>query len=257
MISCWAMGLTQHKNSVATIQEISNLHLIGGNIGKPGAGVCPVRGHSNVQGDRTVGINEKASEEFISSLENTFKITLPQEHGYSVVEAIEAMRLGKVKFYFAMGGNLLSAAPDTEITAQAMQKCDLTVFITTKLNRGHLLIGKESLILPCLARSEIDLQNEVAQYVSVENSMGIVHASEGKLQPCSKKLKSEVAIVCELAAKIHGNSPVNWKNFCGDYNLIRDTIEKVLPEFHNYNQRVSRGFYLPNPPRDKRGISNK
>jgi len=266
MIWCWAMGLTQHKNAVANIQEIINLLLLGGHFGRKGAGVCPVRGHSNVQGDRTMGIWEKPTKDFLDNLENEFHFEPPREPGFNTVEAIEAMAENKVKVFFALGGNFLSATPDTEFTANAIRKCELTVQVSTKLNRAHLVTGKQALILPCLARSERDVVDGKAQFVSVENSMGIVHRSSGNLAPTSKYLKSEPSIVAQLAKATFKNQPdkankVRWKYLSADYNRIRDVIERVIPGFTDYNQRVRRpgGFYLPNPVRDEKvfNTSNK
>jgi anaerobic selenocysteine-containing dehydrogenase len=194
-IACWAMGLTQHKNAVGNIQEIVNLLLLRGNLGRPGAGVCPVRGHSNVQGDRTMGIWERPTEGFLNALAKEFDFEPPRHHGLDVVEAIKAMHEGEAKVFFAMGGNFLSATPDTEYTAEAMRRCRLTAQVSTKLNRGHLITGRQALILPCLGRTERDMQAEGPQFVSVENSMGIVHASRGSLEPASEYLLSEPAIV--------------------------------------------------------------
>lgn len=248
IITCWAMGLTQHKDSVATIQEIVNLHLLLGQIGKPGAGLCPVRGHSNVQGDRTVGIWEKPSAKFLESLEREFNFTPPAKHGFDTVESIKAMHDGRAKVFFAMGGNFLSATPDTKFTAEALQKCNLTVQTITKLNRSALVTGKKALILPPLGRSEIDLQNGVEQFVTTENSMGNVQKSQGVFKPASEHLRSEVWIVCELAKAVLGK---NWDDFKNDYDKIRDAIERTIPGFEDYNKRVRQhgGFYLPNKPR--------
>lgn len=248
IITCWAMGLTQHKDSVATIQEIVNLHLLLGQIGKPGAGLCPVRGHSNVQGDRTVGIWEKPDKEFLQSLEREFKFTPPSKDGFDTVNSIKAMHEGKAKFFFAMGGNFLSATPDTHFTAEALQKCNLTVQTITKLNRSALVTGKKALILPPLGRSEIDLQNGKEQFVTTENSMGNVQISKGVLQPASENLRSEVWIVCELAKNVLG---ANWDEYVNNYDKIRDAIERTIPGFEDYNKRVRQhgGFYLPNKPR--------
>ena len=196
IIICWAMGLTQHKNSVDNIREVVNILLLKGSIGKQGAGTCPVRGHSNVQGDRTMGIWEKAPDSFLDNLDKEFGFKSPRKHGFDVVEAIEAMHEKKAKVFFGLGGNFVSATPDTEFTADALRNCNLTVQVSTKLNRSHLITGKKALILPCLGRSERDYQTSGEQFVSVENSMGVVHQSRGHLEPCSDKLLSEVAIVC-------------------------------------------------------------
>ncbi len=257
IIVCWAMGLTQHKNAVANVQSIVNLLLMKGCIGKPGAGVCPVRGHSNVQGDRTVGITPRPSKDFLKRLGKAFKFEPPEESGYDTVEAIKAMREGKAKVFFAMGGNFLSAAPDTEFTAEGLQRCRLTVQVSTKLNRAHLVTGEEALILPCLGRTERDLQAGGEQFVSVENSMGIVHASRGSLDPFSVDLLSEPAIVAGLAQAVLGaDHPVDWNALIANYDRVRDHIAAVVPGFENYNQKVRSdlGFYLPNAARE--GVFN-
>ena len=255
-ISCWAMGLTQQQNAVATIQQISNLHLMLGALGRPGAGVCPVRGHSNVQGDRTMGIWEAAPESFLAALDKEFNFTSPREHGHHTVSAIEAMHNGEAKVFIALGGNFLSAAPDTEYTAEALRNCDLTVQISTKLNRSHVITGKEALILPCLVRSEKDLQREFGeQFVTVENSMGIVHSSEGHLPPISKHVMSETAIVANIAHHLfEGKSSTDWLGMARNYDRIRDHIENCIPGFDNFNSRVRKpgGFYLPNAVKDRK-----
>ncbi|HVF11068.1 MAG TPA: FdhF/YdeP family oxidoreductase, partial [Abditibacteriaceae bacterium] len=253
-IACWAMGLTQHKNAVANIQEIVNLLLLRGNLGRPGAGVCPVRGHSNVQGDRTMGIWERPTEGFLNALAQEFDFEPPRHHGLDVVEAIKAMHEGEAKVFFAMGGNFLSATPDTEYTAEAMRRCRLTAQVSTKLNRGHLVTGRQALILPCLGRTERDVQAGGPQFVSVENSMGIVHSSRGSLEPASEHLLSEPAIVAGLAtAALNGRSNVDWNHLVADYDRIRAHIEKVIPGFEDYNRRVRQpeGFYLPNAARER------
>jgi molybdopterin-dependent oxidoreductase alpha subunit len=253
IIICWAMGITQHKNAVDTIKEMVNLLLLKGSIGKPGAGTCPVRGHSNVQGDRTMGIFEKPSPEFLNRLQDHFHFTPPQKHGYDVVETIKAMQEGKVKIFFAMGGNFLSATPDTNFTAAALRKCALTVQVSTKLNRSHLVHGAEALILPCLGRSDKDVLNGELQFVSCENSMGVVQASTGVLDPVSKDLLSEPVIVCRLAkATLGRRSKVNWDSYLRHYDAVRLDIEKCIPGFENYNERVRNpgGFYLPNCNRE-------
>ena len=252
IIACWAMGLTQHKNSVNTIKEVVNLLLLKGSIGKPGAGTCPVRGHSNVQGDRTMGIYEKPSPSFLNRLEKVFCFNPPRKHGFDTVESIKAMHSGKARVFFAMGGNFLSATPDTLFTAEALQKCNLTVQVSTKLNRSHLIHGKEAIILPCLGRTEKDLINGELQFVSVENSMGVVHSSKGSLKPISSKMLSEPTIVCQLAMATLKNSKVDWPKYMQHYDHIRDSIEECIPGFENYNQRVRQpsGFYLPNGARE-------
>jgi molybdopterin-dependent oxidoreductase alpha subunit len=253
IIACWAMGLTQHKNAVDTIKEIVNLLLLKGSIGKPGAGTCPVRGHSNVQGDRSMGIYEQPSQAFLDTLQKKFHFTAPRHHGYDVVQSIQAMYEGKAKVFFALGGNFLSATPDTQYTAEALQKCNLTVHVSTKLNRSHLIHGKEALILPCLSRSDKDIINAVEQFVSCENSMSVVQSSKGVLKPISGDLLSEPVIVCRLAKATLGNrSKINWDKYAQHYDAIRDDIERSIPGFENYNQRVRipGGFYLPNCNRE-------
>jgi molybdopterin-dependent oxidoreductase alpha subunit len=252
-IICWAMGLTQHRNAVANIQEIVNLLLLRGQIGKAGAGACPVRGHSNVQGDRTMGIWERPSEAFLNNLARVFDFNPPRRHGYDTVNAIKAMHEGRAKIFFALGGNFLSATPDTEYTAAALRRCRLTAHVSTKLNRAHLVTGEQALILPCLGRTEIDRQASGPQFVSVENSMGIVHSSRGSLEPASAHLLSEVAIVAGLARKVLGDrSAVDWPALVADYDRIRDLIAQTIPGFEDYNRRVREpgGFYLANAARD-------
>jgi molybdopterin-dependent oxidoreductase alpha subunit len=250
-IFCWAMGLTQHQNAVANIQEIVNLMLLRGQVGKPGAGFCPVRGHSNVQGDRTMGIWERPPAEFLDKLAQEFNFEPPREHGYDTVEAIKAMREGRARVFFALGGNFLSATPDTEYTAEALRRCRLTAHVSTKLNRAHLVTGRQALILPCLGRTERDAQASGEQFVSVENSMGVVHSSRGTLEPASEHLLSEPAIVARLANAALG---ADWSHLVGDYDLIREHIARVIPGFADFNQAVRRpgGFYLPNGPREGR-----
>lgn len=252
IIACWAMGLTQHKNAVDTIKEIVNILLLKGSIGKPGAGTCPVRGHSNVQGDRTMGIYEKPPQVFLDRLEKTFSFRPPQNAGYDVVDSIHAMHAGKARVFIAMGGNFLSATPDTLYTAAALRNCDLTVQVSTKLNRSHLVHGKEAIILPCLGRTDLDLINGENQFVSVENSMGIVHSSRGNLTPVSKDLLSEPTIVCRLAKAVFGeNSGIDWDRYAQHYDHIRTAIEQTIPGFEDYNRRIREpgGFYLPNAAR--------
>lgn len=252
IIVCWAMGLTQHKNAVDNIREIVNLLLLKGSIGKKGAGTCPVRGHSNVQGDRTMGIWEKPKEAFLKALDREFSFQAPRAHGYDVVDAIEAMHDKKAAVFIGMGGNFISATPDTEYTAEALKNCSLTVHISTKLNRSHLIHGKRALILPCLGRSEQDHQASGEQFVSVENSMGVVHQSHGHLAPLSEQLKSEAAIVAGMATATLKGSNVHWNELVSDYDLIRNKIEATIPGFDNYNERVREpgGFYLPNNARE-------
>src|SRR6266550_266173 len=252
VIFCWAMGLTQHKNAVANIQEIVNLMLLRGQMGKPGAGLCPVRGHSNVQGDRTMGIWEQPSGQFLDDLGKEFGFEPPRRHGLDTVHAIQAMHKGEAKIFFALGGNFLSATPDTEYTAQALRRCRLNVHVSTKLNRAHLITGRQALILPCLGRTEIDLQEGGPQMLTTENSMSVVEGWEGRLAPASPDLLSEPAIVAGLAKAVLGpRSRVDWDGVLANYDLIRDHIEHVVPGFEDYNQRAREpgGFYLPNPIR--------
>jgi molybdopterin-dependent oxidoreductase alpha subunit len=253
-IVCWAMGLTQHRNSVATIREIVNLLLLRGSIGRPGAGVCPVRGHSNVQGDRTMGIWERPSAALLDALRGEFGFEPPREPGFDVVDTIRALRDGRVRAFVALGGNFLSATPDTEVTAAALAGCELTVHVSTKLNRSHLHPGHQALILPCLGRTEVDQQRSGPQIVSVEDSMSVVHPSRGRLRPASAHLLSEVSIVCRLARRTLGDGPaLPWEEFEDDYDAIRDRIARVIPGFDDYNRRLRErgGFVLPHPPRDE------
>jgi molybdopterin-dependent oxidoreductase alpha subunit len=252
-IVCWAMGLTQHKNAVANIQEIVNLLLLRGQLGKPGAGVCPVRGHSNVQGDRTMGIWERPAESLLDALAREFDFEPPRRHGLDTVETIKAMYERRVRVFFALGGNFLSATPDTEFTAEALGRCSFTAQVSTKLNRAHLVTGEQALILPCLGRTERDAQKSGQQFVSVENSMGVVHSSRGSLRPASPHLLSEPAIVAGLArATLGARSRVDWEWLVEDYDRVRDLIERVIPGFDAYNRRVRApgGFYLPNLARE-------
>ncbi|MFJ5517471.1 FdhF/YdeP family oxidoreductase [Streptomyces griseoluteus] len=253
-IVCWAMGLTQHKHSVPTIREVVNFLLLRGNIGRPGAGVCPVRGHSNVQGDRTMGIFERPAPAFLDALEREFGFAPPREHGFDVVRAIRALRDGEAKVFFAMGGNFVSASPDTEVTEAAMRRARLTVHVSTKLNRSHVVTGARALILPTLGRTERDVQGGGEQFVTVEDSMGMVHASRGRLAPASPHLLSEPAIVARLARRVLPDSTVPWAEFERDYAAIRDRIARVVPGFEDFNARVARpgGFTLPHAPRDER-----
>ncbi|MGW3265656.1 FdhF/YdeP family oxidoreductase [Streptomyces sp. NPDC001056] len=254
-IVCWAMGLTQHKHSVPTIREVVNFLLLRGNIGRPGAGVCPVRGHSNVQGDRTMGIFERPAPDFLDALEREFGFAPPREHGFDVVRAIRALRDGEAKMFFAMGGNFVSASPDTEVTEAAMRRARLTVHVSTKLNRSHVVTGARALILPTLGRTERDVQAGGEQFVTVEDSMGMVHASRGRLAPASAHLLSEPAIVCRMArAALGDRSVVPWAEFEKDYGAVRDRIARVIPGFADFNARVARpgGFALPHAPRDER-----
>jgi molybdopterin-dependent oxidoreductase alpha subunit len=253
-IFCWAMGLTQHRNAVSNIQEIVNLMLLRGQIGKPGAGLCPVRGHSNVQGDRTMGIWERPPSAFLDRLGAEFDFEPPRKHGYDTVNAIQAMHAGAAKIFFALGGNFLSATPDTEFTADALRRCRLTAHVSTKLNRSHLITGEQALILPCLGRTEIDAQESGPQFVTTENSMGVVQMSRGSLEPASPLLLSESQIVARVArATLGDRTTVNWEELVKDYDQIRTLIERVVPGFENYKIRVREpgGFYLPNSARER------
>ncbi|MDQ0842084.1 FdhF/YdeP family oxidoreductase [Streptomyces sp. V1I6] len=254
-IVCWAMGLTQHKHSVATIREVVNFLLLRGNIGRRGAGVCPVRGHSNVQGDRTMGIFERPAPAFLDALEKEFGFAPPRHHGLDVVRSIEALRDGKAKVFFAMGGNFVAASPDTEVTEAAMRRARLTVHVSTKLNRSHAVTGRRALILPTLGRTDKDIQAGGRQVVTVEDSMGMVHASRGNLTPASPHLLSEPAIVARMARAVLGpSSSTPWEDFEQDYSTIRDRIARVVPGFEDFNAKIARpgGFTLPHGPRDER-----
>lgn len=254
-IVCWAMGLTQHKHAVATIREVVNLLLLRGDIGRPGAGVCPVRGHSNVQGDRTMGIFERPAPAFLDALDREFHITSPRHHGFDVVRSIQALRDGEAKVFFAMGGNFVGATPDTEVTEAAIRRASLTVHVSTKLNRSHAVTGRRALILPTLGRTDKDVQATGKQFVTVEDSMGMVHASRGNLTPAGPRLLSEPAIVARMARAVLGTaSKTPWEEFERDYATIRDRISRVVPGFEDFNARVARpgGFQLPHAPRDER-----
>ncbi|WP_277253060.1 FdhF/YdeP family oxidoreductase [Neptunomonas phycophila] len=256
VICTWAMGITQHKHSVATIHEIINLLALRGNLGKPGAGACPVRGHSNVQGDRTMGINENPSTAFLSRLGEVFGFEAPTQAGHAVIDAIRAMRSGRSKVFIGLGGNFAAATPDTQVTLAALQNCELTVQISTKLNRSHLAVGKNAIILPCLGRTDIDHQASGPQQVTVEDSFSMVHASGGVIEPLSDKMRSEPAIIAALATATFANSPksqlVNWSALTEDYGRIRDLIEQVIPGFEGFNEKIAQpgGFYLGNSARD-------
>lgn len=253
IIFCWGMGITQQPNGVDMVREMVNILLMKGSLGIPGGGVCPVRGHSNVQGNRTMLINEKPTQAQLDRLEKYYNFAVPRERGYDVVSAIHGMNEGKVKFFFAMGGNFLSATPDTTYTAKGMRKIDLAVSVATKLNRTHLIAGVESIILPTCAKSDKDLVNGEPQMVSCENSMGVVQGSTGILEPVSKNFVNESNIVCRMALATYGkDGKVDWSKYLNNYNAIRDAIEACIPGFDNYNERILNrgGFYLPNDPRD-------
>jgi molybdopterin-dependent oxidoreductase alpha subunit len=253
VVVCWAMGLTQHRNAVATIREIVNFLLLRGNIGRPGAGPSPIRGHSNVQGDRTMGIWEKMPDRFLDALHDEFGFEPPRAPGWATVDTIRAMRDGKVDVFMALGGNFVAATPDTAVTEMAMGNCALTVHVATKLNRSHLCHGRQALLLPCLGRSERDVRGGTEQFVTVEDSMSMVHASRGRLAPASDQLRSEVAIVTELGHRLFGQD-LGWRDMGSDYRIVRKHIEHVVPGFHAFEERVAApgGFMLPRGPHDSR-----
>ncbi len=254
VIACWAMGLTQQKHAVATIQTLTNWMLLGGNLGKPGAGLCPVRGHSNVQGDRTMGITVQPNPTFLEALGREFRFRSPQRPGYDTVSSIKAMAEGKVKVLICMGGNLAAAAPDRSYTEDALSRLQLTVQVSTKLNRSHLICGKEALILPCLGRTELDLQATGPQQVTVEDSMSMVHTSRGHRRPASPHLRSEPAIIAGMAKAVLGEEGPDWDELVADYDRIRTKIAAVIPVFRDYNRKIRQagGFYLGNSARERR-----
>jgi molybdopterin-dependent oxidoreductase alpha subunit len=248
------MGITQHRHGSENVQQIVNLLLLRGNFGKPGAGICPVRGHSNVQGDRTVGIDEKPKPELLDQIEKVFGFKPPRTHGHTVVDALQAMIEGRAKVFIGLGGNFVAAVPDRALAEAAMRRLRLTVAISTKLNRGHLVHGEQALILPCLARTDIDVQKSGRQSITVEDSMSMVHASAGLVHPPSTELKSEVAIVCGIARATLPRDGIDWSAFEENYDLIRERIEDVFPTlFRDFNRRIRHpgGFHLPIPPRDR------
>ncbi|MGB9483633.1 MAG: FdhF/YdeP family oxidoreductase, partial [Candidatus Dormiibacterota bacterium] len=260
VIIAWAMGLTQHKRSVPTIREVTNVQLLRGNIGRPGAGLLPVRGHSNVQGDRTMGIFEKMPPAFLDKLAAEFHFEPAREPGWDSVNAVAAMRDGKARVLISLGGNLVRAISDTNVAEKAMTKLDLTVSIATKLNRSHLVTGDVALILPTLGRTERDLQKSGLQQVTVEDSMGAVHATRGVLPPASTDLRSEISIICGLANRTLGKRvPIEWEPMANDYGVIRDHIGNVIPGCEDYNAKIAQpaGFLLPHPPRDERRFATE
>ncbi|MFF5048285.1 FdhF/YdeP family oxidoreductase [[Kitasatospora] papulosa] len=250
VVVCWAMGVTQHRHGVPTIREIVNFLLLRGNLGKAGAGACPVRGHSNVQGDRTMGVWEQMPDSFLDALREEFGFEPPRAHGFDSVNAIRAMGEGRVKVFVGVAGNFVRAAPDSDVTEDAMRRCRLTVHVSTKLNRSHTVCGETALILPTLGRTERDIQATGEQFVTVENSMSEVHSSHGRLEPASKVLLSEVAILCRLAARtLDASAGIPWAEFEADYGTIRNRIARIVPGLHDFNRRVARpgGIRLPNP----------
>jgi molybdopterin-dependent oxidoreductase alpha subunit len=250
VIVCWAMGLTQHKHGVPTIREVVNFLMLRGNIGKPGAGVCPVRGHSNVQGDRTMGIWERMPDWFLDALGTEFGFEPPRQHGYDSVDGVRAMRDGKARVFVGVAGNFVRAMSDSDVTESALRSCSLTVQVSTKLNRSHTVIGGTALILPTLGRSDRDVQATGEQFVTVEDSMSAVHATQGKLTPASPQLLSEVAIISRLAQRTLGDRyEIPWVDFEADYGQIRDRIARVVPGFDDFSERIKdpAGFVLPNP----------
>ena len=253
LVICWAMGLTQHRNAVDNIRELVNLLLLGGNVGKPNAGALCVRGHSNVQGDRTMGIFEQMDDEFLSALGREFKFNPPREPGLHTVAAIEAMAASRVKAFISLGGNFLSATPDTHLVAQGLTQSALTVFIGTKLNRSHLTAGHTSLLLPCLGRTDLDRQASGPQTITVENTISWVSGSKGTLEPIAGTMnKSEVAIVAGLASATLKQSQVNWTEMTSNYATIRDAVSRIVPGFENFNERIAEnGFYAPVPPKQR------
>jgi len=252
-IVSYGMGITQHVDGTSNVQQIANLLLMRGNFGKPGAGICPLRGHSNVQGDRTVGITEKPNDALLQGIERTYGFKPPRAHGHDSVAAMQAIIDGRSKVLISLGGNLVVALPDAERCYPAMRKLDLAVHVATKLNRSHLLVGRESLIFPCLGRTELDIQASGPQSVTVEDSMTMVHASTGKLPPASEHLRSEPAIVAGMACATLPASKVPWRELIADYDRIRDGIESVFPDFQDFNRRILHpgGFRLPLPPTER------
>ena len=253
-IVTYGMGITQHNKGTANVRLIADLLLMRGNMGKPGAGICPLRGHSNVQGNRTVGITEKPSAAFLEKIEQVFGFIPPKKHGHDAVKAMQAMVEGTAKVLICLGGNLAVALPDPEKCFPAMKTLDLSVHVGTKLNRSHLLVAKETYILPCLGRTELDLQASGRQSVTVEDSMSMVHASSGKLKPASDLLLSEPAIVAGMAKATLPDSKVPWMELVANYSIVRDLIEKTVPGFDNYNERIAipGGFRMPLPPTERK-----
>lgn len=255
LIICWAMGITQHLDAIATIDEMTNLALLGGHIGRPGSGLSPIRGHSNVQGDRTMGIFERPEDELLDALDEQFAITTPRDPGHDTLDAVRALSTGQARIMIGLGGNFVRATPDTNLTERALASAQLTVQISTKLNRSHVICGDTAIILPTLGRTDADNSAEGSQFVTVEDSMGIVHSSTGVLDPPSTLLRSEVAIVCDLAAALLGpHFPTDWGAMRSNNDRVRDHIALVIPGFTDFNRRVRipGGFALPHAPRDSR-----
>ena len=255
LIICWAMGITQHLNAMDTINEMTNLALLGGHIGRPGAGLSPIRGHSNVQGDRTMGIFERPEPELLDAIEKEFGVDMPRAHGLDTIDAVRAFRAKRARVLVSLGGNFVRAAPDTDVTERALAGAHLTVQISTKLNRSHVVGGETAIILPTLGRTDEDYGVGGQQFVTVEDSMSLVHASKGVLAPPSELLRSEVAIICDLASALLGSGhPVPWSEFRSNNDAIRERIGRVVPGFERFNERVREpgGFALPNAPRDER-----
>jgi molybdopterin-dependent oxidoreductase alpha subunit len=253
-ICAWCTGVTQQRNGVDNVWMIVNLLLVGGHIGRPGAGTVCVRGHSNVQGDRTMGVWERPPKPFLDALGKEFNFEPPRKWGYDTVETLHAMFDGDVKVFFAISGNFLSNVPDTVFSAHAMQRCKLTAHVSTKLNRSHLITGQRALILPCLGRTEKDIQATGKQFLTIEDSMAIINPTQGFLRPASPDLLSDVAIIANLAhATLGSRTTTNWLGFAADYNLIRDAISRVIPGFKNFNARLAKEkfFYLPNAAKQR------
>jgi molybdopterin-dependent oxidoreductase alpha subunit len=253
MIVCWCLGLTQHPNGVENVEQVINLLLLGGHIGREGAGPCCVRGHSNVQGDRTMGIWEQPREAFLEALDRELGIRAPREHGYDSTDCLHAMHDGRVKVFFGISGNLLSAAPDTHYAAEAFSRCNLVAYVSTKLNRNHLVTGKQALILPCIGRAEREIQGGQLQVSSAEDSMGIVNPTRGSFDPISEHLFSDIEILVRVAISTFGDeSPVDWKAML-QQDRVREHIERVIPGFEDFNARLRKGpFYLPNGARERK-----
>jgi molybdopterin-dependent oxidoreductase alpha subunit len=254
VIACWATGLTQHRHGSENVQELANLLMLRGNLGKPGAGLCPLPGHSNARGIRSMGVVTRPEAAFLRRLGGEFEFTAPTDPGYDCIEAIHAMQEGKVQAFIGLGGNFAAASPDTEYTAEALRRCRLTVQVATRLNRSHLITGREAILLPCLCRSERDHQSDGDQFVSVESAMGTVHGSEGHREPASAALRSEPAIVAAMARATLGDATqVPWEELIVDYERIRERVSRTVPGYENSGERIRAegGFPLPNRPRNR------